>query len=181
MLIGFLNLIFIVCSPYILSSSGFNCIVSSGKSCFKAFDGDHFTFWNVDYNGIEKDQGFGSWIEISFNRKTTISRLDLIRHDLLSNDTKCSNFVDIELSFSSGRNQSISLRPEKNNEWQTVKISPDVDTHFLRISDISRWNNVNNFCEPIFSEIRVWGCTDDYVDHTTGNIIKVIKLQPCDK
>jgi hypothetical protein len=157
-------------------------MVSSGKSCFKAFDGDHSTFWNVDWDGIEKDrytQGFGSWIEISFNQKTTVSRLDLIRHDLLSNDMKCNNFVDMELSFSTGSNQSISLYPEKNIEWQTVKISPVVDTHFLRITDISRSNNVNNFCEPIFSELRVWGCTDDYVDHTTGNKIKFINLQTC--
>ena len=150
-------------------------MVSSGKSCFKAFDGDHSTFWRADWDGIEKDryaQGLGSWIEISFNEKTTISRIDLIRHTLPSNDKDCTNFVDIELSFSTGSNQRTSVYFDKNNEWQTVKISPDIDTHFLRISDITPKNNVNNFCEPIFSEIRVWGCTDDYVDHTTGNAMK---------
>ena len=168
---NYLSSIILVCSPYILSSSRFTCMASSGTSCFKAIDGDKNTFWTMEWEATEKErysEGFVSWFELAFRQKITVSRLDLIRQSHNTQGSPCSNFGDIELSFSNGYNQSVSLKNEQVVMWETIQISPNVDTYVLRISDRSRSNNVNNICEDTFSEIRVWGCTNDYIQYDTG-------------
>ena len=123
----------------------------------------------------EKDRyskGLVSWIEIAFNKKTTLTRLDLIRQTMHPKDnTPCSNFKNVEISFSSGYSQTISLSNEKNKLWQTIKISPNVETYIVRISDATTRTAAENFCEDIISELRIWGCSsDDHVDHSTGKM-----------
>ena len=150
-------------------------MASSGRSCYKAVDGDVSTSWSVDWESDEKNRhskGLVSWIEIAFNKKTTVTRLDLMLTMLHPKDnTPCSNFKDVEISFSSGNSQTFSLSKEKNNVWQTVKISPNVETHIVRISDATTNTAVGKFCEDIISELRIWGCSsDDYVDHSTGKM-----------
>ena len=168
-------LFFLVCSPYILPSFNLICMASSGRSCYKAVDGDLSTSWSVDWKLDEKDRyskALVSWIEIAFNKKTTLTRLDLIRTMMHPKDnTPCSNFVDIEISFSSGNSQTFALSQEKSKLWQTVKISPNVKTYIVRISDATTKTAVENFCEDIISELRIWGCSsDDYVNHSTGKM-----------
>ena len=148
-------------------------MASSGRSCYKVVDGDLYTSWSVDWESDERDRyskGLGSWIEIAFDKKTTVTRLDLMRTMFHPKDnTPCSNFMDIEISFSSGNSQTFSLNKEKSKLWQTIKVSPNVETYIVRISDAAINNVVEKFCEDIISELRIWGCSsDDYVDHSTG-------------
>ena len=151
---------------------------SSGRSCYEAVDGDVSTSWRVDWESEEKDRyskGLVSWIEIAFNKKATVTRLDLMRTMMHPKDnTPCSNFMDIEISFSSGNSQTFPLSKEKSKLWQTIKISPNVETYIVRISDTTTNTAVGHFCEDMISELRIWGCSsDDYVDHSTGKIGKV--------
>ena len=104
-----------MCSPYIVPSSGFTCSSSSGWTCFSTFDEDVTTFWTTEWDDVEKDrlgQGLMSWIQISFNQKLTVSRLDFFRQLVKTGkngDTECSNFKDVELSFEDGIEHAWSL------------------------------------------------------------------------
>ena len=163
-----------MCSPYIVPSSGFTCSSSSGWTCFSTFDEDVTTFWTTEWDDVEKDrlgQGLMSWIQISFNQKLTVSRLDFFRQLVKTGkngDTECSNFKDVELSFEDGIEHAWSLKSDKNQNWQTIQISPNIRTSFIKISDLTGENDVNTFCESAIAEVRVWGCNSDYLQHNTG-------------
>ena len=163
-----------MCSPYIVPSSGFTCSSSSGWTCFNTFDEDVSTFWTTEWDNVEKDryaQGFMSWIQISFNEKLTVSRLDLFRQLVktgMNGEKECSNFKDVELAFEDGKGHTWSLITDKNQNWQTIQISPNVRTSFIKISDTTGENDVTTFCESAISEVRVWGCNSDYIQRNTG-------------
>ena len=147
-------------------------MASSGHSCYNIFDQDKETYWSIKWLDQEQDRynrGLLPWIEISFGRKITLSRLDMIRQAIHPSSNKlCSNFKELELSFSGDEGSTVQLSSENNNEWHTVPISPSIDTFLLRISDVTGNDILNNFCENIISELRVWGCTKDYIQHSTG-------------
>ena len=170
----------IVCSSYIMPSTGFTCSSSSGKNCFRVFDEDLTSFWTSEWLSVEKDryaQGFVSWIEISFNEKLTVSRLDFVRQSDKPGGNDCSNFAEVELSFDDHETRKWSLKADKNKIWQDIKISPNVDTTFIKISDLSGKQDEDNFCESAIAEIRVWGCNSDYIQHETGRAHYILSIK----
>lgn len=115
-----------------------------------------------------------SWIQISFNEKLTVSRLDLFRQLVktgVNGEKECSNFKDVELAFEDGKGHTWSLITVKNQNWQTIQISPNVRTSFIKISDTTGESEVTTFCESAISEVRVWGCNSDYIQRNTGKIL----------
>ena len=130
------------------------------------FDDNQATFWTTEWLGVEKDrydQGFTAWIEIAFNEKLSVSRIDFVREA-----SDCSNFAEVGLSFDGNERRTISLTGDKSKTWQVIKVSPNVQTSFIRMSDLSGKNNVEKFCESAIAEIRVWGCNSDYVQRDPG-------------
>ena len=165
-------LIISVCSSFIMSSSGFTCSSSSGNTCYKVFDDDHTTFWTSDWLGVEKnryDQGFVAWIKIGFNEKFTVSRVDFVHETIKQMGVaECSNFNEVELAVDDSERQAFSLTSDKSKKWQIIKISPNVQTSFIKMSDVSGKNNLDNFCESAIAEIRIWGCNSDYIQRNAG-------------
>ena len=161
-----------VCSSLIMPSFGFTCTSSSGNTCFKVFDDDQTTFWTSDWLGVEKDrydQGFVAWIKIAFNEKFTVSRVDFVHETIKEKGVaECSNFAEVEVAFDDSERGAFSLTSDKSKKWQIIKISPNVQTSSIKMSDVSGKNNVNNFCESAIAEIRIWGCNSDFIQRDTG-------------
>ena len=155
-----------------MPSFGFTCTSSSGNTCFKVFDDDQTTFWTSDWLGVEKDrydQGFVAWIKIAFNEKFTVSRVDFVHETIKEKGVaECSNFAEVEVAFDDSERGAFSLTSDKSKKWQIIKISPNVQTSSIKMSDVSGKNNVNNFCESAIAEIRIWGCNSDFIQRDTG-------------
>lgn len=171
-----LLLLLSVCSSFIMSSFGFTCSSSSGNTCLKVFDDDQTTFWTSDWLGVEKnryDQGFVAWIKISFNEKFTVSRVDFVHETIKQMGVaECSNFNEVELAFDDSERQAFSLTSDQRQKWKIIKISPNVQTSFIKMSDVSGKNNLDNFCESAIAEIRIWGCNSDYIQRDSGRCYK---------
>lgn len=110
--------------------SAFTCTASSTRSphyCERIYDGTG-SWWQT-----QRGQGRNAWINIQFNRRIILSRVDLQR--MPDNGW----FKKVQLSFSNGRSQTATLAPDK--EWTNIVISPVVDTTYIKIKALDHYQS----------------------------------------
>ena len=92
----------------------------------------------------------GSWIELTFDKATSIDMMRYANRDAFSSNLEDSN-RQVTLSFSDGSVTVVELIDNTNvaDDWQQEYHFPPVTTTFVRITVDTVWGSTNNGAEEI--------------------------------
>ena len=126
----------------ILIFKNFKCyriIISRSK-----FQADTGIAWATNAEGV------GSWIELTFDKATSIDMMRYANRDAFSFSAEDSN-RQVTLSFSDGSITVVELIDTTNvaDDWQHEYHFPQVTTTFVRITVNTVWGAVNSGAEEI--------------------------------
>ena len=74
----------------------------------------------------------------------------------------------IKLSFSDGSSHHATLEDVAYPTRHKVMVTPQANTESMRITDKTIYSPVDQCKVFGFSEIKIWGCTADYIKKTAG-------------
>ena len=130
-----------------IDTDGFTCEASttfnSSYDCRHVLDSDKMTEWMPDPN-------IGAWIEIQFHNFYALSKVKF--HHVLGVRQNCGPFLNIQLIFSDGRGQEVTLPTSAQSN--TVEITGNNQTEYLLVLTSQQNCKSGN---SGFSEIQLYG------------------------